>query len=704
MDALQSSKQLIDRAKTLNQTAVALTDHGAVNEVYSAYKYAKENHIKLIPGNEVYFRHDLNDEDERGNKHLVLLARNEVGWSNILKLNFRGWEQQRTIFMKQYPVITWKDLEENGCEGIVALTACSSGILARHIMNNDEEKTHCHIKRLHNVFGDNLFLEIQPHTLKTENGKVDQVRVNETLVKLARQYDIKLVATNDAHYLKGDAVYHDMLLAIKDKKAISDPDRHRYSVNEFYLKPGSDIVDFFGAKLGIELLKNIQLINDRIEEPKYLEPNGVKISNFPVSDVPDYSAFKTWKDKSINDKNMSEDVAYLRYKTSIGFQKLYEHLEPEQVDEYYQRLKTELNVIETRGFSSYMLMVADFLEEAKRQKVFTGYGRGSVAGSLVAYLTGITKVDPIKHKLLFERFLNKYKTAYPDIDCDYAVPEKIVEYAKTKYGRKKVAQVSNIMHMKPKVVVKDVARSLELGDGKTPEEVKSNTFKLANDITKAMPDVKTIEEAMKQSKGFAAFMIKYPALLENCKRLQNLARQSGVHAAAIVIASEDLDGIAPVRFDKDGNLILAYDKNITEEVGFVKFDFLTLITLAVVDDTLKSIERRTGKVIDIDKLEDGDPDVYKMIGKGDTHCIFQLEASLTPLCKAIKPKNIDDLAAITTIGRPGVPPEDRQEYIGRRFGKRKIELIHPKIANSTKETFGVLGELPVGSGLLPSNV
>lgn len=694
LDALHSSKQLIDRAKALGQTSVALTDHGAVNEIFHAYRYAKTQGIKLIPGCEFYWRHDVDDPGERGSKHIVLLAMNKIGWSNILKLNFAGWKNQKTVYMKQYPIIEWRTLAEYSTEGIIALTACSSGILSRHIMNNDEEKAHCDVNRLYQIFGDNLFLEIQPHTLKTENGKVDQVKVNNEIVKLSKQYNIRLIGTCDAHYnSKEDAVYHDMLLAIKDKKPLSDPFRHKYSVQEFYPKPGAALVDFFGASLGIELIKNSKMIADRCEEPVYLDPPKTPIlPEFSVSDTDDYLEFKIWKETN-NKKELPDDVLYLRYKTASSFQKKFSHLEPEELDEYWKRLKQEVSVIEERGFSSYMLIVADYVNWAKKNDVVVGSGRGSGCGSLLGHLFGITTPDPIKHKLLFERFINKYKKALPDYDIDFSVPEKVKDYMRSKYGDKRIAQVSNIMRMKPKVVVKDVARSLELGklDDDTEEEAKSKSFKLANEITKTMnDDAKTIEEAMVMSKDLATFMYEYPKLLENCKRLQNIERQSGVHAAAIVVSNEDLDAIAPLRCDKEGNLVLAYDKEIAEEVGFVKFDFLGLTTLQIMDETVKNIEKRTGKKIVIDDIQDGDVDVYNMIGRGETKCVFQLEASLTPLCKAVKPKNIDDLAIITTIGRPGVPAEDRKEYIERRFRRSAVELLHPKMAASTADTFGLL--------------
>lgn len=693
LDALISTEQLFNKAKLLGQEAVAVTDHGSVFSIYDAYKMSKKTGVKLIPGNEFYFVHDPDDEEERGNKHLVLIATNEIGWRNILKLNYLAWQRPKTIFMKQYPRITWKDLEQYN-EGIIALTACSSGIIARHIMNNDMEKAHCHVVKLKSIFGDNLFLEVQPHSLKTENGKVDQVRVNETMFKLCREYDIRPVATCDAHYLDAnDAVYHDMLLAIKDKKPISDPDRHRYSVNEFYLKDGGSILNFFGSARGIELIKNSQLINKRCANPDYLEPKGARLPQFPVNDAEDYNEFKTWQEKNIAKRSMPEDVSYLRYKTSVGFQKLYEHLEPEQVDEYYQRIKAELNIVEEKGFSSYMLIVADYINWAKKAGITVGPARGSVAGSLVANMLGITTPDPIKHKLLFARFINKYKKAYPDIDVDFSTPDPVKEYVKKKYGAKRVASISNLSVMSPKVVVKDVARSLELGghDGDSDEQKKSEAFRIANDITKVMPDVAdTVQEAMNISREFAQFMAKYPELYKHCTRLQNIERQYGVHAAGVVIASEDLDEIAPLRCDKDGNLVLAWEKERCEENGFIKFDLLGLITLCVVADTIDAIKKRTGKIIAIENIPLDDQMVFKDISKGNTKCVFQLEASLTPLCKAIKPKTIDDIAIITSLGRPAVPQAQRQAYIERRFGRAKIELLHPLMANCTKDTFGEL--------------
>lgn len=705
LDALIRYEELIDRAKMLGQTAVALTDHGAVFSNSDAYKYSKKvGGIKFLAGNEFYFRHDHSDPDERGNKHLVLIARNATGYKNILKLNYLAWQKPKTIFMKQYPIISWEELTPANTEGIICLTACSSGVLSRHIMNNalgvegSLEKLHCDVVRLKNIFGENFFLETQPHALITDNGKVNQLLVNDTMFKLSKEYGIKVVASCDAHYLDPkDADYHDMLLAIKDKKPRSADDRHRYGskeqpMREFYLKGGKAIHEFFEKyhqNQGAELITNTNYIASICDEASYLSDEKIRLPEFPVSDAHDYNEFKSWRSENLKTE-MPDDQAYLRYKTYMGWQKLYDKLEPEQVDEYYQRLKLETSVITSKGFSSYMLMVTDFIEEAKRQGDNpSGYGRGSVAGSLIAYLTGITKVDPIKHKLLFERFLNKYKKSFPDIDMEFFNQHKIIEYAKKKYGEKRVAQISNVMVMTPKVAVKDVARSLELGSSpdNTEEERKTISFRIANDITKSMPDVGTIEEAIKSSDEFAGFMRKYPELLSNCLRLQNVERQMGVHAAGIVVTNEDLDGIAPLRCDKDGSLVLGYDKDKAEEAGFIKFDFLGLNTLGVLAEAINIVHSRTGLLLDLDTIPTDDQKVYSMIGKGDVKCVFQLGLTSASMCKAIKPKSIDEIAIVTAIIRPSVPIEQRKAYVNRRNGE-KVKLIHPTVAEATKNTFG----------------
>lgn len=687
LDALISVDELFDRAKSLGQTATALTDHGSVFSIYDAYKASKRTGVKLISGNEFYFRHSLDDDTEKGNKHLVLLAYSAEGWANILRLNYIGWGQQRTIFMKQYPIITFADLEANKCQGIICLTACSSGVISRHIMNNDMEKAHRDVERLKKIFGANLFLEVQPHNLKTDNGKVDQAKVNQNMFDLCREHDIKPVATCDAHYLdKKDSEHHDLLLAIKDHVPLSDPHRHKYGVSDFYLKPGSAIIDFFGVERGIELIKNSKMIADRCENPTYLEPpKDPRLPVFPVQDAADYGEFNTWREQNIKTV-IPEDAAYLRYKTSVGFAKMYEHLDPEEVDDYYQRIKKEIKLMEDKNFPSYMLIVADYIDWAKKNGNHVAPGRGSVVGSLVANLLGITSVNPMKHNLIFERFLNKFKTALPDIDTDFAYPEKVKDYVKNKYGYKRVASISNVSVMTPKVVVKDVARSLELGGSidNSPEENKSIAFKIANDITKSMPDTDTIEEAMMISPEFKSFMLKYPQLMASCKRLQNTEKSYPTHAAGIVIVNEDLDSIAPLRKDKDGNLVMSWEKERCEENGYVKLDFLGLKTLCFIGETLAAI-KMTMEDIPLD-----DSAVFDDISNGDVRCVFQLEITAAPMCKAVKPKSIDDLAVITSLIRPAVPVEQRNAYISKRAGKEKIELLHPSLYETTKNTYGEL--------------
>ena len=312
----------------------------------------------------------------------------------------------------------------------------------------------------------------------------------------------------------------------------------------------------------------------------------------------------------------------------------------------------------------------------------------SAAGSLVAYCLGITKVDPIRYNLLFERFHNKQKKAFPDIDCDFSDPEPVKNYIKNKYGKDYVAQISNWATMSPKVIIKDVARSLEIGGD------KSSAFKIANHLTSIIPDVDTIEEAIDQNKEFAKFMEQYPEVKENCSALQGLTRQWSVHAAGVVISDKPLYEIVPLRIENNkitGASVTAtqWEKTRVEEYGLIKMDVLGLNTLNVMNDCLTYIKQTTGKLIKIDEIPLDDKDTFKMISKGENIGVFQLESSLSPLCMKIKPENVETVSDINALGRPSCPPEQRASYIRRRFGQDKIEFTHPSLKSALKDTYGI---------------
>jgi len=312
----------------------------------------------------------------------------------------------------------------------------------------------------------------------------------------------------------------------------------------------------------------------------------------------------------------------------------------------------------------------------------------SAAGSLVAFCLGITKVDPIRYNLLFERFHNKQKKAFPDIDCDFSDPDPVKNYIKQKYGKDYVAQISNWATMSPKVIIKDVARSLEIGGD------KSSAFKIANHLTSIIPDVDTIEEAIDENKEFARFMDQYPEVKENCSALQGLTRQWSVHAAGVVISDIPLYEIVPLRIENNkitGASVTAtqWEKTRVEEYGLIKMDVLGLNTLNVINDCLTYIKQTTGKTIRIDEIPLDDEDTYKMISRGENIGVFQLESSLSPLCQKIKPENVETVSDINALGRPSCPPEQRASYIRRRFGQDKIEFTHPSLKNALKDTYGI---------------
>jgi len=684
LDGMNDVEDLFIRAKEIDHPAVAVTDHGTMTAIYDAWKASQKHGVKLIPGMEAYFTTDLTTKK---NNHLVLLAKNEVGYRNLLRLNYESYKNQISGYMgKRTPRISWNHIE-NFNEGIIALTACSNGLIAKTLITEgDEEQAICHIKRMQSIFGNNFFLEIQPHDLYAvgKNGKeVNQKKLNEAMIRLSKDMDIPYVITCDAHYRDKDhAKYHDFMLAIKDKKPVDDPDRFRYGVQDMYLKTHEEITDFFGEEVAsIGMANSIKIMN-ACETPRYIEPTGPILPKFPVKSEDDYAEFREWRNK--NCPEIEEDKSYLRYKCVEGFKDKFGELKDEERADYWERVKKELSVLESRDFSSYMLIVADYINWAKDQGMPVGPARGSAAGSLVAYLSGITNVDPIKYGLIFERFHNKEKKSFPDIDSDFSNPGAVKGYLKQKYGEERVASISNWSTLSPKVTIKDVARSLQIGGD------KSSAFKIANHITSIMPETKTIEEAVRISPEFAAYMRKYPKLYENACKLQGLTRNWGVHAAGVIIGDRPLYEVVPLRIDhKTGMLVTQWEKNRCEENGYVKMDLLGLKTLTVIEDTFDLIEHSQGKDLTIDDIPLDDKETFKMIGRGETTGVFQLESSLTPLCMKIKPLDIEGISDINALGRPSCSPAQRNTYVRRKLGLDNVIYRHPSLSGALEKTYGV---------------
>jgi len=689
LDGMNNVHDLFERAKEVDHPAVAVTDHGTMTAHYDAWKASQETGVKLIPGMEAYFTEDFSAKKSH---HLVLLAQNEVGYRNLLHLNFLAYQNQVSGYMgKKTPRIGWEHIEKYN-QGLFCLTACSNGLVAKTLITEgDEAAAICQIQRFHSIFGDRFRLEIQPHALYAVNSKtgkpVDQMRLNQEMIRLSRDMGIPYVITCDAHYRDKEAAkYHDLMLAIKDKKAFDDPDRFKYGVQDMYLKTTDEIADFFGSRIATVGMKNSIDIMNACDEPSYLKPKGAMLPRYYAGDQDDYSSFKTWHQK--NCASVEEDKAYLRFKCIQGFKEKLSHLDNEIRDEYWDRVTVELGVLEDKDFSSYMLIVADYTNWAK-ERMPVGPARGSAAGCLVAYLTGITDIDPITYDLIFERFHNNQKKSFPDIDTDFSNPGLVKEYIKERYGEDRVASISNWSTLSPKVIIKDVARSLRLGGDKT------TAFKIANAITDTMGDEKTIQKEREKNKYFDAYMQDNPELNLYAEKLQNLTRNWSVHAAGVVIGEEPLSKIVPLRIEQkkdtgEALVVTQWEKTRCEDNGLIKMDLLGLKTLTVIDNTFKLIEKTTGEKLTIKDMDLKDKAVYDMIGKGGTAGVFQLESSLTPLCIKLKPRNIEDISIINAIGRPSCHPQERKKYIERRLRIKSPEYLHDSTRRALERTFGVL--------------
>lgn len=718
-DAMTNVYDMFEKAAEIGQPALAITDHGTIAAAYDARKASKKHGVKYIPGCEAYFVDTVEDKKAK-RRHIVLLAKNEAGYKNLLMLNWKGYQnfQYVGVIGKVFPRIDWKMLEEHH-EGIVCLTACGSGLLSRQMFVYDEEDgewatSSCHtnvintVDRLKNIFGDDLYLELQPHNLKvydrdkktgevklTPSGEekiiVDQNHINKKLIEAAKACGVKMVATADIHYLtKEDAKVHDMLMAISSKKPLSDPLRHRYEVEEFYMKTSGDIVGHFAEnftrKLAVELCNNSVEIANKCEDPVYLDREEVRFPRFDFEEEDDYPEFKEWLDKQSWKDKVPADHAFMRFRCIRAFRKKYGHLKGKEREEYVKRMKHEIKIYEEKNFCSYMLITSDFILKAKAQGIPVGPGRGSVGGSMVAHLLDIHMVDPIKYGLLFERFLNRQKTAFPDVDNDFSPDGRdwVKQYIVDRYGQDHVAHVSNLSRMTPKVVVKDVARSLELGGS------KSEAFKIANKITESIPtEANTLEEAIELSPEFAKYVLRYPELQQYGSKLVGLEKAYATHAAGIVIGDIPLTTYVPLRTDKDGSISVQYEKNRCEAEGLIKIDLLGLEHLRIIDNCIKNARALGMDCPDTDNVPFDDEEVWSDISKGKTMCVFQMESShMRALCKQIKPRSIEDLSLVNALGRPSAK-KSRLDYIARRDGKQKVTYKYECLRPALQDTLGI---------------
>ena len=700
MDALVDPADLFQRAKDAGQEAIAVTDHGSLAGMWDCLKASKKVGIKFIAGCEFFFVNDVNKEDEQL-RHIVLLAKNAEGYKNLLTLNKRGYDNFIIAFRRAIPRIDWKLLAEFS-NGLICTTACGNGIISQSIMQKDFDRAAKDASKLKDLFGDDLAIELQPHALVRKSsaysGEIDQRFINLQLTKLSKDLDIKAIVATDVHYLdKEHHNAHDVLLAIGSGQPIYSGARLSYNVPEFYVKPALEVAQYFIRLKGLwepefiqGLFENTIYFADKCEQadwvdPKYSNPSGKELPAFPVQHQADYESFQNWLQGRKDLDGMNEDVTYLRYRCELSFSG---KVPAGKEVEYRERLKEELDVIEYHGFSSYMLIVADFIEYSKNNGIRVGAGRGSVGGSLIAYLLGIHAADPIKYRLIFARFHNKEKTSYPDIDVDFS-PDgraKVQDYIRRKYGADYVAHVSNVNTITPKVYVRDIARTFEFGDAG-----RSESAKIGNDIADTIPtDLKSVKAGLEEDRAplFAEYAIQYPQLAEFADTIAGRARAWSTHAGGLIIGKRPLLGLVPLRKDKDGSVALEYDKDRAEENGLVKMDTLGLETLKIITHTYELI-KGLGKPAPPDPppYHEYDEKTYDLIGRGDTNCVFQLASIATGLCRAIKPKSIEEISYINALVRPSAKTIVN-DFIETREGKKSVELMHPFLQRAFGDTYG----------------
>ena len=654
LDGAIRISDLVEKTKSFEQEAVAITDHGVLYGAIDFYDKASKAGIKPIIGCEVYVAPgDMRSREQTAgmpkNYHLVLLAQDDRGYRNLIKLV--SLAHVEGFYYK--PRVDRKALSELS-GGLIAMSACLQGEVPYWLLRGNEERAHDALEFYRKTFDGRFYLEIQ------SNGLEDQNIVNPLLVDLGRKHGVPIIATNDCHYLsKSDAKAHEALLCIQTQTTLHDKNRMSFETDELYLKSPQDMKEQFAwipealdATAEVAGRCNLELTRG--------------VYYFPVYPV----------DKGKTLEDTIEEKAWSGLKARMG-----EDVSPE----YAERLEGELQVIKSMGFSGYFLIVADYIQYAKANDIPVGPGRGSAAGSLVAYCLGITDIDPIRWNLLFERFLNPERKSMPDIDVDFCQSrrDEVIEYVKNKYGPEYVCQITTFGNMKAKAVIRDVGRVMAMSYGDVDRIAKL----IPNDLNI------TLDEAIRVEPKLKGLMDSDPMvsrLITIAKALEGLNRHASVHAGGVVISdSRPLTEHVPVYMDKKGMLISQYDMKRIEQVGLIKLDMLGLKTLTVIQKTLQILKAR-GVDLDITKIPLDDPKVYELIGEGDTSSVFQLESSgMKQMLRQLKPEKFEDIIAAVALYRPG-PMDLIPSYADRKHGREKIEYPHPLIESILKETYGII--------------
>lgn len=662
LDGAASIDGLLNKAMEYNMDALALTDHGnlygALKFILATEKLKKEKQysIKPIIGCEFYVarrsRFNKSTKEDRSGHHLILLAKNLIGYRNLSTLSSLAFKKENFYYRPRID----KELLREYHEGLIASSACLAGEIPSTILNHGEEKAEAALQEFLDIFGDDFYLELQNHGLPEQN------IVNKSLLNLATKYNVKVIATNDVHFInKEDYDAHHILICLNTGKDYYSDEGLTYSGNE-YLKSPEEMAELF--KDFPEALANTREIVDKIEDYKITTDKTI----LPVFSIP---------------QEYNSEIDYLRFLTYEGAKSLY----PEITPEIRERLDFELSILDEKGFAGYFLIVQDFVKEAKKMDVVVGPGRGSAAGSAIAYCTGITNVDPIKYNLLFERFLNPERTSMPDIDIDFDDEgrEKVLNYVVQKYGNDRVAQIITFGTMAAKSSIRDVGRVLKLPLDETDRLAKLVPNDPGITLSNAFKEVPELADMKKKGPDLVRRTLAFAEVLEGCNR------HISTHACGVIIGSDNLIDYLPLASAKDSDLMVTqYEGKLVEAVGMLKMDFLGLKTLSIIKDALDNIYKRHGEKIDIGLIPLDDIKTFELYQHGNTIGTFQFESDgMRSHLMELKPTHIEDLIAMNALYRPG-PMEFIPKYIKRKHGKEAVEFPHPHLQTILESTFGIM--------------
>jgi DNA polymerase-3 subunit alpha len=681
LDGASQLPDLINRAAELGMPAIALTDHGVMYGAIELLKVCKANgKVKPIIGNEMYvINGDIAKQERRPRYHQVVLAKNNLGYSNLVKLttlsHLKG-VQGKGIFSR--PCIN-KDLLEEYRAGLIVTSACLGGEVPQAILQGKPDIARRTAQWYKERFANDYYLELQDH------GSQEDRIVNVELVQIARELDIELIVTNDSHYVSCfDVEAHDALLCIQTGKLIIEEKRLRYSGTE-YLKSADEMRLLFRDHLSEDVIEeaiaNTLKVGDKIEE--YAILGSPRIPAYPVP----------------------EGYTLEQYMTEVTRQGLQERCNYTSFDDiplnYRERLEYELQMMQKMGFSAYFLVVWDYIKFARDRNIPVGPGRGSAAGSLVAYALRITNIDPVHHGLLFERFLNPERKSMPDIDTDFCIDrrDEVIRYVTDKYGTERVAQIITYNRMTSKAVIKDVGRVLDVPYSEADRMakmipvVRGKPTKLKVMISDETPAPEFKEKYDKNlTVPNTDPPVTYRRWLDMAMRIEGTNKSTGVHAAGVVIASEPLDEIVPLELGKEGGIVTQYPMEDIEALGLLKMDFLGLKNLTMIQKTVDLVQRTQQVAIDLDRLPLDDPKTYQMLCKGELEGIFQLESSgMRQIVRDLKPDGLEDISSVLALYRPG--PLDAgliPKFINRKHGRERIEYEHALLQPILQETYGIM--------------